>query len=84
MNEATINRRQFIGRCTRAGLSVAAAGALGIGFYDGKAPPALSDAKETVQIPDFSIPEMRGKICIARGTDRTDTPSGRHSRPWGA
>ena len=67
MNEATINRRQFIGRCTRAGLSVAAAGALGIGFYDDKTPPALSDAKETVQIPDFSIPEMRGKICIARG-----------------
>ena len=68
MTEPTINRRQFIGRCTRAGLSVAAAGALGIGFYDGKAPEALSDTTTMVQIPDFSIAEMSGKICIARGT----------------
>ncbi|MBR9986590.1 MAG: DUF362 domain-containing protein [Desulfosarcina sp.] len=72
MTEATINRRQFIGRCTRAGLSVAAAGALGIGFYDSKPPLARSDARETVQIPDFSIAEMSGKICIARGTERTE------------
>ena len=72
MTEATINRRQFIGRCTRAGLSVAAAGALGIGFYDGQPPAALSNATATVQIPDFSIAELSGKICIARGTDRTE------------
>jgi uncharacterized protein (DUF362 family) len=66
----TINRREFLGRCTRAGLSVAAAGALGIGFYDSQPPTALSEAGETVQIGNFSIADTRGKICIARGTDR--------------
>lgn len=70
MAEPSINRRQFIGRCTRAGLSVATAGALGIGFYDSQPPTALSEASETVQIPDFSITDMHGSICIARGTDR--------------
>ncbi len=66
----TISRREFLGRCTRAGLTVAAAGALGIGFYDSQPPDALSEAAATVQIPDFSIADMHGKICIARGTDR--------------
>ncbi len=68
MAESPINRREFIGRCTLAGLSVAAAGALGIGFYDGKAPEPFIDASASVQIPDFSIAEMKGKICIARAT----------------
>jgi uncharacterized protein (DUF362 family) len=66
----TINRREFLGRCTRAGLSVAAAGALGIGFYDSQPPAALSEAGQTVQIADFSITDTHGSICIARGTDR--------------
>ena len=67
MSDPPINRRQFIGRCTRAGLSVAAAGALGIGFYESKPPQARSDDHETVLIPDFSIAEMSGKMCIVRG-----------------
>jgi hypothetical protein len=62
-----INRREFLGRCTRAGLSVAAAGALGVGFYDGRAPEMISSGGASVQIPDFSIAEMKAKICIARG-----------------
>jgi uncharacterized protein (DUF362 family) len=69
----TLNRREFLGRCTRAGFSVAAAGALGIGFYDSQPPADQSEANGTLQIPDFSIADMHGKICIARGTDRADT-----------
>jgi uncharacterized protein (DUF362 family) len=73
----TIDRREFLRRCTRAGLSVAAASALGIGFYDNQPPVDLSEAGEGLQIPDFSIAEMRGKICIARGAaqgmDRAET-----------
>lgn len=68
--DPTLNRREFLNRCTRAGLSVAAAAALGIGFYDGKGPDGVSDAGPAVQIPDFSMAAMQGKICIARGTDR--------------
>lgn len=67
MTDSSINRREFLGRCTRAGLSVAAAGALGIGFYDGKGPDGITDATPAEQIPDFSIAGMKGKICIARG-----------------
>ena len=77
MTEPSIDRREFLTRCTRAGLSVAAAGALGLGFYDGKAPAAFSDSKATVKIPDFSITAMSGKMCIARetaqGMDRAAT-----------
>ena len=70
MADQPIDRREFLGRCTRAGLSMAAAGALGLGFYEGMAPDGLSDAGPSVGIPDFSIAEMKGKICIARGTNR--------------
>jgi uncharacterized protein (DUF362 family) len=70
MTEPSMNRRDFIGRCTRAGLSAAGACALGIGFFDAKPPAVLSENTASVEIPDFSIAEMRGKICIARGTDR--------------
>ncbi len=73
MSEPPIDRREFLGRCTRAGLSVAAAGALGFGFHDGKGPDGLSDAGGTVKISDFSIPDMKGRLCIARGTDRPTT-----------
>jgi len=68
LSESPIDRREFLGRCTRAGLSVAAAGALGIGFYDGKGPDGTSDVGASVQISDFSIPDMKGRLCIARGT----------------
>ncbi|MFO7714430.1 DUF362 domain-containing protein [Desulfosarcina sp.] len=69
----TIDRREFLARCVRAGLSVAAAGALAIGFYDRKGPDGVSDAGALVRIPDFSISGMKGKLCIARGTDRAAT-----------
>lgn len=75
MTDPAINRREFLGRCTRLGLSVAAAGALGIGFYDSQGPDATPESSPSVTIPDFSIPEMGGKICIARGTDRSATVS---------
>ena len=71
MTDRPIDRREFLGRCTRAGLSVAAAGVLGLGFYDTTGPGWSTDATETVQIPDFSGPGTRRKICIARGADRT-------------
>lgn len=71
--DPAINRREFMGRCTRAGLSVAAAGALGLGFYTAKAPGASSDAVSRVRIPDYAVEAMKGKICIARGTDRAAT-----------
>ena len=73
MTEPSIDRREFLGRCTRAGLSVAAAGALGIGFYDSRPPEGSVPENGSLRIPDYSCAEMKGSICIARGTDRTAT-----------
>jgi uncharacterized protein (DUF362 family) len=70
MTDPPINRREFLGRCTRAGLSAAAAGALGLGFYDARAPGRITGVAEAVPIPDFSGTGTSRKICIARGTDR--------------
>ncbi|MGA6925547.1 MAG: DUF362 domain-containing protein [Desulfosarcina sp.] len=66
-------RREFMARCARAGLSLAAVGALGLAAYDGKPPTPHPDETSLVHIPDYSIASMRGKICIARGTDRATT-----------
>ena len=72
MNEPTINRREFIRRCTRAGLGVAVVGGMGIGFYDSQPPDGQATDRSTVKIPDYSRPEMQGKICIARGMNRPE------------
>lgn len=71
--DPALNRREFLGRCTRAGLSVAAAAALGIGFYDAKGPDGVADTGAALRIPDFSLALLQGRICIARGTDRART-----------
>ena len=73
MTEPTINRREFIRRCTRAGLGVAAAGAVGIGFYESQPPTGENEKSAPVSIPDYSRPEMQGRICIARGAHRSET-----------
>ena len=70
-NGSSMNRREFIGRCTRAGLSVAAAGALGIGLYRRQPPSGVQEATVSLQIPDFSVAEMTPTLCIARGNDRS-------------
>lgn len=71
MTEPSLNRREFIGRCTRAGLSVAAAGALGLGFYEGRPPDGTHEAAPALPIRDFAVPGTGGRIRIARGNDRS-------------
>jgi uncharacterized protein (DUF362 family) len=71
--DQAINRREFLGRCTRAGLSVAAAGAIGIGRYDHDGPAAPTGSVQVLNIPDYSVEKMSGKICIAHGSDRALT-----------
>ena len=69
-----LNRREFIGRCTRAGLTVAAAGALGIGLHQTGAPrPDTQTQSSVVQLPDYRVTAMQGRICIAHGADRKAT-----------
>jgi uncharacterized protein (DUF362 family) len=70
-NKAT--RRQFLVRCTKTGLSVAAACSIGYGLYDSQGPNPLDAKEDLITIPDFSIPSQKGRIAIARGMDRKIT-----------
>jgi len=70
LTEPSINRREFIGRCTRAGISVAAAGALGFGFFEREPPGGDTEGPNRVEIPDYAMAGTQGRICIARGGDR--------------
>lgn len=64
------NRRQFLIRAGKAGLSLVGACAASYYFYDPAGPVPSSDRSADVCLPDFSIPEQKGKMCIVRGSDR--------------
>jgi uncharacterized protein (DUF362 family) len=69
----SVGRREFLIRCTKAGLSFAAAGALAYGFYDPLGPSGRKELDVLPPLPDFSIPEMKNKMAIVRGPDRVET-----------
>jgi len=70
----TLNRRQFLMRSGKAGVSVAAACAACYALYDGKGPESQPDSAELVEYPDYSVPAIADKtISIVRGTDRIKT-----------
>ena len=65
-----ISRRQFLTRSAKAGLSLLCAGTFGVWLYDPEGPGASVNEKETVQLPDFSIPGMKPRMSIVHGSDR--------------
>ncbi len=67
-----MNRRDFIVRSAKAGIALAAAGALGYFLHDPVGPGAQVE-KSMVALPDFSVPEAGKKIAIATGQDRIKT-----------
>ncbi len=67
-----INRRDFLIRSAKAGITMGAAGALGYLLYDPVGPGAPVE-KSPVALPDFSVPETGKKIAIATGGDRIKT-----------
>jgi uncharacterized protein (DUF362 family) len=67
-----MNRRDFIFRSAKAGIALAAAGALGYFLHDPIGPGAQVE-KSIVALPDFSVPEAGKKIAIATGEDRIKT-----------
>ncbi|MGC9964305.1 MAG: DUF362 domain-containing protein [Syntrophobacteraceae bacterium] len=67
-----MNRRDFIVRSAKAGIALAAAGALGYFLHDPVGPGALAE-KSIVTLPDFSVPQAGRKIAIATGEDRIKT-----------
>jgi uncharacterized protein (DUF362 family) len=65
-----LNRRDFLIRSAKAGLSAAAACAVGYGFYDAQGPDQSRSAHSGVILADFSIPGQRPVMGIVRAADR--------------
>jgi uncharacterized protein (DUF362 family) len=64
-----VSRRRFLIRSAKAGVSIAAACSAGYLFYDRGA--AIAPQKpEVVELPDFAIPAMKGRMSVSRGPDR--------------
>ena len=68
-----INRRQFITRSAKAGISILAAGSIGYWFYDGAGPDRPSTGSTAPQMPDFSMPRLGRRMSIVRGSSRSET-----------
>lgn len=68
-----MNRRAFMHRFVKTGLSIVAAGALGYGLHDPKGPDGNKSNLKSVVFPDFSRPDLQDKLCVARGADRRIT-----------
>ena len=67
------SRREFLTRCARAGITAAAAGAVGYWFYDPHAPAPDTGTDAEVVLADFSAPGAPPAMSIVRGSDRKRT-----------
>jgi len=73
-NDKKYERRQFLGRVGKAGISIAAAGLISYKLYDRQGPNTGADAESLVTLPDFSIPEKPGQaMSIVKGAERKTT-----------
>ncbi len=70
--QSEMNRRDFLIRSAKAGITLGAAAAIGYLLYD-PAGPGVPVEKSSVVLPDFSVPEAGRKIAIATGDDRIKT-----------
>ncbi len=69
----SINRRQFMARSAKAGASILAACSISYWFYDSVGPGRRSEDAVVLQIPDFSMPQLGGRMSIVRGNSRSET-----------
>jgi uncharacterized protein (DUF362 family) len=72
-NSKGLNRRQFLNRLTKAGISITAACAAGFWFHDSRSPSASKNEGSNLTLPDFSINALGQKMSIVRGEDRVAT-----------
>ncbi len=68
-----VNRRQFLERLAKAGVSITAACAAGFWFHDPKGPSASADKGSNIVEFDFSIQGLGQKMSIVQGEDRAAT-----------
>lgn len=70
-NADKTGRREFLSRAGKAGVSIAAAGAISYSLYDRHGPKTGVDAASLVTLPDFSVPRQAGgTMSIVEGSDR--------------
>lgn len=72
-NSSGLNRRQFLDRLAKAGISITAACAAGFWFHDSKGPTLSKNDQSNLILPDFSIHALGQKMSIVRGEDRVVT-----------
>ena len=72
-NSNGLNRRQFLNRLTKAGISITAACAAGLWLHDAKGPSSSKSTPSGLILPDFSIGALGQKMSIVQGTDRVAT-----------
>ncbi len=65
-------RRDFLRRVAQAGAAAAAVGGSALWLLD-VAGPAASGTEAACTVPDFSLPEKRGRLSIVTGSERTKT-----------
>jgi uncharacterized protein (DUF362 family) len=68
-----LNRRQFLARAAKAGVSIAAAGAAGFWFHDSRGPDRSKEIETDIHLPDYSISGLGPRMSIVRGRNRVDT-----------
>ena len=68
-----MDRRGFLVRSAKAGLSIAAACSLGYAFYDPIGPAKYRDSHEAKHFPDYSIRPVGDRFCVVKGKDRIKT-----------
>ncbi len=73
VDEEKINRRRFISRVVKAGVSIAAAGGLSYYLYDSKGPGVSLHQEKSILLSDYSIPSLGPRMAIIKGKNRTQT-----------
>ncbi|MGI9568906.1 MAG: DUF362 domain-containing protein, partial [Desulfobulbia bacterium] len=71
--QQTTNRRDFLLRLLKGGISIGAACSLSYWLYDATGPGVAREEKDLVTLPDFSLPSRKGKMSIVTGGDRSET-----------
>ena len=73
-NDKNLDRRQFLARSGKAGISIATAGLISYQLYDRYGPTTGVDAESLVTLPDFRVLDKAGPtMSIIEGSDRVKT-----------
>jgi len=70
LNKNSLNRRQFLARSAKAGISIAAACSAGLWFHDSMGPAPSVETRSDAGLLDFSMTDQNPKMAIVRGSNR--------------